>query len=68
VASLAALKCIALASGDIAMPTPPIPEVLASGTILKKDVTVDIELRQGEPSGSIQLPDPVGLSTHVPDD
>jgi len=40
------------------------PEVLASGTIRRKDTTVDIEFLQGEPSGSNQLPDPRGLSTH----
>jgi hypothetical protein len=67
-ASFAALKCIALASGDVASPTEPIPEVLASGTILRKDTTVDIELRQGDPSGSIQWFEPMGLSTQVPED
>jgi hypothetical protein len=63
-AILAALKCIAFASADVAKPTLPMPEVLASGTIRRKDTTVDIEFLQGEPSGSNQLPDPKGLSTH----
>jgi len=56
---------MALASGDVAKPTDPIPEVLASGTILKNDTTVEMGFRQGDPSGSIQCPEPMGLSTQV---